>query len=217
MKSFLALAALVPLAAAHFTLDYPATRGFDEDLEPQFCGGFPDVSSTRQPFPLSGSAPILIDSHHPSAQVGILISLDSNPTSFDNFTTTSTGDAIPMLLPFGQITGTGEFCFNVDVGSLGLSNVTNGTVATIQVEFNGGDGLLLQCTDIVLVSDYTVPSNVTCANATATTSASDSASSSATATGSMGSGTSTPASGANKVGAAVGAVLAVVGAGVLML
>jgi hypothetical protein len=34
MKSFLALAALVPFAAAHFTLDYPTSRGFDEDLEP---------------------------------------------------------------------------------------------------------------------------------------------------------------------------------------
>lgn len=30
-----ALAALPLLASAHFTLDYPYSRGFDEDLEPR--------------------------------------------------------------------------------------------------------------------------------------------------------------------------------------
>lgn len=38
MKSFvLSALALASAASAHFTLDYPTTRGFDEDLEPSAC------------------------------------------------------------------------------------------------------------------------------------------------------------------------------------
>lgn len=52
MRSALSLSALVLLAStatAHFTLDYPRSRGFDEDIEPQFCGGFPNaVSGSRK-------------------------------------------------------------------------------------------------------------------------------------------------------------------------
>lgn len=35
MRSFFSLLALAaPLATAHFTLDFPLSRGFDEDIEP---------------------------------------------------------------------------------------------------------------------------------------------------------------------------------------
>lgn len=85
-----------------------ATRGFDEDLEPNFCGGFPNPSSSRTPFPLSGAGPILIDSHHASAIVGVLISFDQNATSFADFNQTSSGQGYGFLSPLGSITGTGE-------------------------------------------------------------------------------------------------------------
>lgn len=95
----LVVSALAAPALAHFTLDYPPTRGFDEDIEPevstrpllcvvpqvgpdhacasipsslagllvlQFCGGFPDVSAVRTPFPLSNGS-LSIDSHHTKA------------------------------------------------------------------------------------------------------------------------------------------------------
>jgi hypothetical protein len=126
-----ALMTLPLLASAHFTLDYPTSRGFDENIEPrasdgltnltrvgppnrfdalltEFCGGFPTPSSERTPFPLSGSAPVLIDSHHPSAIVGMFISFDSNPTSFSQFNQTSSGQQYGLLDNFGSITGSGE-------------------------------------------------------------------------------------------------------------
>ncbi|BGP34266.1 hypothetical protein JCM10296v2_006081 [Rhodotorula toruloides] len=211
--SLVAAAALPLLASAHFTLDYPYTRGFDEDLEPQFCGGFNTPSSLRTPYPLSGSAPLLIDSHHPTADVAVLISFDQNPSNFSAFNQTSEGQRYGLLKPFGRINGQGEFCFNVDIASLGVNGLQNGSVATIQVEFNGGDGALFQCSDIVLVSNYSAPSNITCSNATAAASASTGASQ--TASGSMAnpSQTGSPSSGAGRVvvGMAVGAVAVVAG------
>ena len=175
-----ALMTLPLLASAHFTLDYPTSRGFDENIEPrasdgltnltrvgppnrfdalltEFCGGFPTPSSERTPFPLSGSAPVLIDSHHPSAIVGMFLSFDSNPTSFSQFNQTSSGQQYGLLDNFGSITGSGEvrnkfprprvvycwppadlarapaqFCFQVDVASLGVGGLSNGSVATLQ-------------------------------------------------------------------------------------
>ncbi|GAA5982114.1 hypothetical protein JCM11641_000592 [Rhodosporidiobolus odoratus] len=221
--SALALLASLPfLASAHFTLDYPPTRGFDEDLEPQFCGGFSSPSSSRTPFPLSGSAPVLIDSHHPSADVAVLLSFNENPTSFADFNQTSSGQEYGFLSGFGTITNSGEFCFNVDVASLGVDGIENGTVATLQVEFNGGDGVLLQCADLILVTPdlYTAPSNLTCSNATssAATSPLSSAPASVTATGSAGAptadaagGSSGAVSGKTVVGGLVGAAAALAG------
>ncbi|GAA5954975.1 hypothetical protein JCM8115_005584 [Rhodotorula mucilaginosa] len=219
-----ALMTLPLLASAHFTLDYPTSRGFDEDIEPQFCGGFPTPSSERTPFPLSGSAPVLIDSHHPSAIVGMFLSFDSNPTSFSQFNQTSSGQQYGLLDNFGSITGSGEFCFQVDVASLGVSGLSNGSVATLQVEFNGGDGSLFQCADLVLVDNYSVPSNVTCKNETTTASSSAAASGSASQSSASGSAgaqsTGTPSSAASRtlVTSAVGAGLAAVtGAAVLLI
>ncbi|BGP57274.1 hypothetical protein JCM8202_002851 [Rhodotorula sphaerocarpa] len=226
--SLAALVALPALVAAHFTLDYPPSRGFDEDTEPQFCGGFSTPSAERTPFPLSGQAPVLIDSHHPSAIVGIFLSFDSNPTNFSQFNQTSSGQQYGLLDPFGSITGSGEFCFRVDVASLGVSGIANGSVATLQVEFNGGDGSLFQCADLVLVENYTVPSNISCQNGTslaATAASSDTtpASTSGSATGSQGSAgaqsTGSPSSGASRVGVSclAGGALALLGGAVALL
>lgn len=201
---------LFSVASAHFTLDYPTSRGFDEDLEPNFCGGF-NVSSTRQPYPL-GTAPLLIDSHHPSADVFILVSFDANPTNFTAFNTTDSGVTYPPLRPAGQITGTGEFCFDVDIQSLGIAGVGNGSLATIQVVFNGGDGVLLQCADLILLTNFTVPSNITCANITSTaTTSSSAASTTASGSTSAPAATSSKPAGAGKVGVVGGLILGMVG------
>ncbi|SCV71525.1 BQ2448_3113 [Microbotryum intermedium] len=182
MKFSIALLALVPLVAAHFTLDYPPTRGFDEDHEPLFCGGFPSPSSSRAPFPLSGLGAVLIDSHHPTAQVGIIAAVGyANVTSFADFNQTASGQKTGMLMPFGTIQGEGEWCFDVTFDSLGAGVIPNGTLATIQVEFNGGDGLLFQCADVILVNNYVAPSNLTCRNGTTTPSSSTTTGGSATA------------------------------------
>ncbi|GAA5938788.1 uncharacterized protein JCM15063_004868 [Sporobolomyces koalae] len=138
----------------------PQSRGFDEDIEPQFCGGFNSTASSRTPFPLNAQGSILIDSHHPSAQVAVLISFDENPTSIQQFTHLANGSSYGLLQNFESLSGEGEFCLSVDIASLNVG-ATNGTPATIQVEFNGGDGTLFQCADVILVQNYTAPSNVT--------------------------------------------------------
>ncbi|KAG8920695.1 hypothetical protein FRC01_000637 [Tulasnella sp. 417] len=130
--------AFLTAVQAHFTLNHPPTRGFDEDLEPEFCGGFP-VADNRTLFPLTGGL-IDINSYHETAQFVTLISFSSDPQSFANFNTTANGQSIPYLKPYIQIQGTGEACYPVDVASLNIPGVQNGTNATIQIQFNGGDG-----------------------------------------------------------------------------
>jgi len=96
----------------------------------------------------------LIDSHHPTAQVAVLISFDENPTSIGQFTRLDNGTDYGLLMGFKDITGEGEvslfddlpsykkggrvdhpgdlqFCFDVNVASLNLG-ATNGTRATLQ-------------------------------------------------------------------------------------
>ncbi|WRT64056.1 uncharacterized protein IL334_000984 [Kwoniella shivajii] len=174
-KTFLAASALASTAIAHFTLDYPTSRGFDDDNEPQYCGGFPDVASSRQSFPL-GKGPIWIDSHHNLATVVAFISTSSSPTSFSDFNTTSNGTSIPLASSIFQVKE-GEACFNVDLSSLGVG-LTNGSQVTLQVQYDGGDGNLYQCTDLVLIEGYSVPSNETCTNDVSVNSASTSSGSS---------------------------------------
>ncbi|KAK8865823.1 hypothetical protein IAR55_000971 [Kwoniella newhampshirensis] len=212
VKSLLVASALASTALAHFTLDYPTSRGFDDENEPQFCGGFSSVE-TRQPFPL-GQGPIHIDSHHPLATVVAFISTSENPTSFGDFNTTSNGTSIPLATPIFQV-AEGDSCFNVDLGGLNVG-LSNGSLVTLQVQFDGGDGALYQCTDLVLIEGYNVPSNETCTSDAAHTNATSSSSAlpSASATSSSGSSatssaaTSASASGSAASGAASSAAMA---------
>ncbi|KAG8773151.1 hypothetical protein FRC12_002698 [Ceratobasidium sp. 428] len=135
MIRIVTIASLIAGAAAHFTLDYPLTRGFDEDIENRFCGGF-NTPGPRSPFPL-GAAGINIDSHHDSANVIALISFDPNPQNITQFSNSSGG---AQLSDFIRLVKQGPACIPVNIGSLGLANVSNGTNATIQIQFDGGDG-----------------------------------------------------------------------------
>ncbi|KAH9808198.1 hypothetical protein DFH28DRAFT_626813 [Melampsora americana] len=170
------------LTLAHFTLDFPVTRGFDEDKEPSFCGGFPTNASGRHPFPLSGAAPVRITSHHDNAQVAIILSVQPDPTKFADFNNTG---KVSYLMPFANIKGQQGFCFSVDVGAL-ASQISpapmNGTLATLQVEFNGGDNPLFQCSDLILIQNATIASNETCSNTTIVTPLSNSTSNSTSST-----------------------------------
>ncbi|EGG05037.1 Hypothetical protein MELLADRAFT_88366 [Melampsora larici-populina 98AG31] len=159
---------------AHFTLDFPTTRGFNEDKEPSFCGGLPTNASGRQPFPLSGSAPVHITSHHDNAQVAIILSVKADPTKFSDFNSTGKVD---YLMPFSNTKGQQGFCFSVDIGTLATQirpSPTNGTLATLQVIFNGGDHPLFQCSDLILVKNASIASNQTCSNNTMVTPSSNS-------------------------------------------
>ena len=86
--------------------------------------------------------PLLILIPCPAAVLGV--SFKSDPTTLNDFNTTSSGQAYPLLLPTFSTTVEGSFCVNVNVSSLGVSGVTNGTLATILMVYNGGDGLLHQ-------------------------------------------------------------------------
>ncbi|KAH9808199.1 hypothetical protein DFH28DRAFT_1070138 [Melampsora americana] len=153
------------LTSAHFTLDFPATRGFDEDKEPSFCGGFPTNASDRHPFPLSGAAPVRITSHHNNAQVAIILSVQPDPTKFADFNNT---EKVSYLMSFVNIKGQQGFCFSVDIETL-ASQITpsprNGTLATLQVEYNGGDHPLFQCSDLILVQDLKLADEEICSGA----------------------------------------------------
>ncbi|CAK9779704.1 hypothetical protein CC85DRAFT_285170 [Cutaneotrichosporon oleaginosum] len=158
--SLLASALMASVTYAHFTLDYPLTRGFDEDKEPEFCGGFNTASAQRQPVPLNGAA-IWINSHHQLATVDAFLSTQPDPKTWDDFNSTINGtSSIMMASDFFQV-AEGVACWNINFATLPY-NLTNGSQITLQIQYNGGDSPLYQCTDLVLLSNYTVPSNYTC-------------------------------------------------------
>ncbi|KAF2237913.1 hypothetical protein EV356DRAFT_363035 [Viridothelium virens] len=136
------LLALLPLASAHFKLNYPAARGFDEDTLPTFpCGGQNNVSPNRTMWPVGG--PIQLDMGHISTNVQVLLGMGNDPGS--NFDT--------ILVPTFHVNGLNNFCLGmVDLPS-GL-NMTDGMNATIQVVTNGDDGPggLYNCADVTLTN-----------------------------------------------------------------
>ncbi|KAJ4358971.1 hypothetical protein N0V95_002587 [Ascochyta clinopodiicola] len=148
-QSILALA-LAPVALAHFNLNYPTSRGFDEDKESTFpCGGYDTVQSQRTDFPING-APIQLKLGHQQTNIGVYLAVGDNP-----------GDGFSVVLyPQLQVSGFGDFCLG-DVSIPSSLNITDGTKASIQVITNAhGEGGLYQCADVNLVktalsqSDY---------------------------------------------------------------
>lgn len=143
--SLLAFTAIVPLAAAHFKLIYPTSRGFNEDTMPNFpCGGM-GQSSNRTKLPLSGgSFPVALEMHHAQTAVEVLLALGSNPE--DNFNI--------VLTPTFRVTGLGEFCLpHVEINQKLIGrNLTNGMNATLQVQTNGdpSGGLYAVCSLLIL-------------------------------------------------------------------
>jgi hypothetical protein len=128
--TLLACMAIVPLAAAHFKLMYPTSRGFNEDTMTNFpCGGM-GQSSDRTKLPLSGgSFPVALEMHHATTAVEVLLALGNEPG--DNFNI--------VLTPTFQVKGLGEFCLpHVEINEKMIGrNLTNGMNATLQVQSNG--------------------------------------------------------------------------------
>ena len=61
MKKLLLHAAFATYAAAHFQLNWPPARGFDEDTLPQYpCGGQNVVTTNRTEVPLDSAFPIQV-------------------------------------------------------------------------------------------------------------------------------------------------------------
>jgi len=184
----LALLACAAGATAHFQMQFPTPRGpFVEPNEINFCDSYTDAVSNRSLFPLD-SGYITLNSEHPMWTAAVLISIDQNPTNFSVFNISSTGVQLPFAVPFFQTTGEGLACIPVDIGKLNIPGIGNGSNVTLQVQFDGGDGNLFQCTDVTLSSSFSIPSSDNCTHIVTNT----------TVTGTNSSSTATsPASGAS--------------------
>ncbi|KAJ3005653.1 hypothetical protein HKX48_000563 [Thoreauomyces humboldtii] len=142
--SALLFLALVAFASAHFQLVNPTTRFFDDDQEPSApCGGDNVVSTTRQSFPISNGA-IQYNSFHTQSTAAFFFVTGASP----DFTTNATRHQISPDTTLNSI-GPGQSAV-IDLST--IANVTVGSVGTLQVIFNGGDGFLYQCSDVVLTA-----------------------------------------------------------------
>jgi hypothetical protein len=149
---FASFAALCSVASAHFQLQFPAPRGaFNEDDEPGFCDGYTHVTKNRTAFPLNNGF-VAFKSEHENWTFGALVSTASDPASFNDFPNAT------MPLAFFKGSGENVIC----AGPLSFnatSDIKDGTNATIQLIFDGGDGQLYQCADVTLSANATVPSD----------------------------------------------------------
>lgn len=150
------LLAIASLTTAHFTLEFPKARDFNEDtLDQSPCGGF-NTPSTRTAWPLAGGQ-IALKMGHTQSNVEVLIALGNNPGNAFN----------TILRPTFLQTGLGDFCMT-GFTLPSTFNVTDGTNATIQVITNGDPaGGLYNCADITFSS--TAAAAGSCKNATGVT------------------------------------------------
>lgn len=126
------LVASLPLVSAHFKLNYPPARGFDEDTLPNKpCGGQAyNPSAQRTQFPLSG-APIQLDLGHTQSDIQVFLAIGNDPQEAD-FT--------HIIVPTFAERGPNNFCLGAGAITLPSDlNITSGTNATIQVVTNGDD------------------------------------------------------------------------------
>ncbi|KAG0333242.1 hypothetical protein BG004_000918 [Podila humilis] len=126
---------------AHFTLDYPKSRGFNDALEPNApCGGFDEIKN-RTDFPISKGF-FTINSHHATAKVKVNVVTGNSPTAADFLAAAGT-PAQSVDVPHPDLS-----CISLDLSS--FKGATAGTNATIQIVYDGGDSPLYQCADVTL-------------------------------------------------------------------
>ncbi|KAI9057185.1 hypothetical protein FKP32DRAFT_1598656 [Trametes sanguinea] len=184
------MSGLLTVASAHFQLQYPPPRGvFVEDKEPTFCDGYTTAVDNRTVFPTKGGF-FSLHSEHPQWTLGGIIATVQNPENFPAF---QSNGQFQYVVPFFGTSGEGDYCYPIDLAATGISGIKDGANVTIQFIYNGGDGQLYQCADLTLSDNATIPSSVSCTNATnaAVTPASATVDPSATSTSPSGSGSST--------------------------
>lgn len=120
---------------AHFTLDYPTSRGFNDDTESTApCGNFNTVSSNRTQFPLSNGF-VEIYSGHTSYSYTVNVIINNDLTG--NY---SNNDLVQVAT--GSRNYPQNACLSLDLGK--NAAIKDGMNGTIQVTFDGGDGVLYQ-------------------------------------------------------------------------
>ncbi|RAL11052.1 putative GPI anchored protein [Aspergillus homomorphus CBS 101889] len=158
--SILPLAALAPLVAAHFKLEYPTSRVRNTDTMPNFpCGDSAQTSNRTQISMSAGSFPVALSMGHSQTAVTVLLALGTDPGTNYNITLHKTF----------EIEGLGAFCLphvTFDESILG-TNITDGMNATLQVQSNGDpSGGLYACADIQFSSTVSYDEPSTCSNNT---------------------------------------------------
>jgi hypothetical protein len=125
LSSTILALSLVPVSLAHFTLNWPKSRGSAEDTAGNFpCGGYSDVQQQRTDFPIGGG-PIQLNMGHEQTNVAVYMAVGNNPGS---------GFSVVMRPQF-VVTGLGDFCMGQISVPSGV-NVSDGTPASIQVVSN---------------------------------------------------------------------------------
>ncbi|KAI8995323.1 hypothetical protein BD414DRAFT_479208 [Trametes punicea] len=221
----LTIAAFIPglltVVSAHFQLQYPAPRGpFVENQEPTFCDGYPDAVNNRTVFPTSGGI-FSLHSEHPNWTLGGIIATVQDPNTFTAF---ESNGQFQFVVPFFATSGEGDFCFPIDLAAHNISGVKDGANVTLQLIYDGGDGQLYQCADLTLSDNATVPSSVSCTNATnaavtpvSTTLAPITTSSSPSGSGSSATPSSTSNAASANVAIGVSGLAGIIGAVVALL
>lgn len=148
---------LAHIANAHFTIEYPGSRGFEEEKHGEWpCGSFNEPSSTRASFPLTGG-PLQITSSHTRQLLQVLMAVGNNPGENFNY----------VVVPTFQQTAPKEFCFgDVTIPRIEGVNLTEGSNATLQVISGGGEGGLYAVSSITrLIYSWSIRIySSTCAN-----------------------------------------------------
>ncbi|KAF9535573.1 hypothetical protein CPB83DRAFT_841987 [Crepidotus variabilis] len=167
LKMLTLIFCLIASASAHFHLLYPGPRGaFVAQNELQFCGNLPEVTTNRTTFPLSGGY-INIQTGHPNWLLGVIISTDADPNTWEDFNIAGTNNQ-QFVKYYGKQANPGTYCIPLDLKASGIAGVQEGSNVTIQAIFQGGDGNLYQCADLTLSANASPPSDQPCKNVTDT-------------------------------------------------
>lgn len=122
------LLALLPIASAHFALNFPAARSDDDTNQATFpCGGH-DTVGERTAVSLE-SIPLSMELGHSENYLSVLLAIGNEPGEAFNV------ELWPTILEQGP----GDFCWESIPLPANLS-IEEGTNATIQVITNGHDG-----------------------------------------------------------------------------
>lgn len=121
---------LASLTVAHFTINYPPSRGTDPETQSEFpCGGFSRPSIRTKISLYSPSFPISVDMGHDQTAIRFLLAVGSAPGTNYNITLSKTF----------RVEGLGEFCvpdvvLSEDILGTKLEDELN---MTLQVQANG--------------------------------------------------------------------------------
>ncbi|EME47315.1 hypothetical protein DOTSEDRAFT_69295 [Dothistroma septosporum NZE10] len=200
-QSFMLALAAASLSAAHFTLTWPTTAGFNDDDEPTApCGGATVIVNDTAPEINVDRFAVAIYSSHPAGNWTFRATQSTGAPY--NFT---------EIVPSVTSTGPGDFCLTDLRIPYGSSWV--GSSGILQVIDNSVDGTLYQCAPVKFVAGANSTTGSSCRNNTGFSASFSSAQSSTSSvtSGSTASGTAAASSSSSAAAAAmstdVGSVL----------